>query len=114
MQHDEVLTLPAITSENLEARLRSWSPDVADPTALTWQALCSATHPRETPGGGPAASDPGWAATTCVNRGTVDAPDYRVLIPVTGNDPGLHGLWVRVDDSDLSSPARWAGSVRLI
>lgn len=113
MHHGEVLTLPSITSETLEARLRAWSPDVPDPTALAWRALCSATHQREL-GDGPAQSDPGWVVTTCVNRGTVDTPDYRVLIPVSGKQPGLHGLWVRVAGGALSSPARWVGSVRLI
>lgn len=108
----EYLTLPATTSENLEAPLTAWSPDVDDPASLDWFAVVSVDHARQ---GGPAPenSDPAWVVTELVDRGVGSKHDYRVIVPLEGLEAGTYGVWVRASGGPFASPVRWAGQVRL-
>jgi hypothetical protein len=103
--------LPAGTSEILEAPLLSWSSDVPDPTALTWLVAVHPVYNRESLGEPPFA-DPAWTATALVDRGTVGAPRYRLLIPVEVPAAGLYGMWGRVAGGPSASPVRWLGNRR--
>jgi hypothetical protein len=106
------LTLPALTSEDLEVPLLRWALGV-DPLTLDWRAAVSDVHDRW-PGPAPAVANPDWVPTTAVQRGTASAPDIRVLVPVLTLPVGLYGLWVRVAGAAHESPARWAGQLRLV
>jgi hypothetical protein len=107
---DDLLDLPALTDETLEVPLLAWSPDIPDPTALTWRSNVSATYDRW-PGAAPPLSDSGWVAATIVDRGDLTVPKYRILVRVSALPAGRHGVWVRVVGSAGSSPVRWAGAV---
>lgn len=100
------LQLPAATSEDIDVPLLSW--DMADPTAVTWQAAVSASA---TVWPGPAPST--FAAATIVNRGTTESPDYRIRVRVAGLSAGTYGVWVKVNAGVGTSPVRFAGQLIL-
>jgi len=100
------LELPAATSEDIDVPLLAW--DMADPTAVTWQAAVSASA---TAWPGPAPSV--FAAATIVNRGTTDSPDYRIRARVAGLSAGTYGVWVKVSGGAGTSPVRFSGKLIL-
>jgi len=107
-----ILVLPAITSENLEVPLLTWAKDVPDPTILSWRSAVSPTAISSTLPA-PAVNAGVWQSTALINRGSVDFPVYRILVPLTGLAAGTYGVWIRVAGSTYSSPARWSGQVQL-
>lgn len=106
------LTLPAITGEQLEVPLLTWSRDVDDPTTLDFESAVSSDHNTQR-GPAPALDDAAWTPSALVDAGTAARHDYRIRVPVVGLAAGRYGVWVRVAGSASSSPARWAGVLTL-
>jgi hypothetical protein len=102
----KILELPAATSETIDVELLQW--DVADPSALTWQAAVSSTSKTQENGA------PGtFTAATIINRGTAASPDWRIRVTVTSLAAGTYGVWVKVAGSAGSSPVRYSGQLIL-
>lgn len=96
------LQLPAATSEDIDVPLLAW--DMADPSAVTWQAAVSASA-TAWPGAAPSS----FSAASIVNRGTTDSPDYRIRVRVAGLSAGTYGVWVKVSGGAGTSPVRFSG-----
>jgi hypothetical protein len=104
------VVLPASTSETVEVGLLDW-PFGVDPTSLDWMYLISSTYIDAPPDG---ASPPleNWSDTSCENRGSSEAPKYRILVPVA-KPAGRYGAWIRCRGAALASPVRYAFQLTL-
>ena len=102
----ERLRLPAATSEKVEVDLVSYD---SDPASLTWVGALDATKTTLESGA------PATIATACtpINRGTTDAPDWKVQVPVTGASAGTYGIWLKVSNGVGNSPVRFCGQLIL-
>lgn len=106
MTVQQVLRLPAATSEKIEVDVLQYD---SDPSLVTWLSAVSLTN-ATLESGAPASIA---TAATAVNRGTTDSPDWKIQVSVTGLSAGTYGVWVKANGAIGSSPVRYCGQVIL-
>jgi len=106
MTVQQVLRLPAATSENVEVDLLQYD---SDPSLVTWASAMSTVN-ATLESGAPASIA---TAATAINRGTTDSPDWKVRCTVSGLSAGTYGLWVKAVGAIGSSPVRYCGQIIL-